>query len=85
MVAEGRATRLRHMITQNYRFGAQPRTEAKHSRPLLQTGHAGQPFAEQPLVIGLVTRQIQARQLRLLAFQIILIATVKPPFQSPVR
>jgi predicted dehydrogenase len=39
MVAEGRAARCRHMITQNYRFGGQPRT----TRRLLSKGIIGEP------------------------------------------
>jgi predicted dehydrogenase len=39
MVAEGRAARRRHMITQNYRFGAQPRT----TRRLMAEGIIGEP------------------------------------------
>jgi predicted dehydrogenase len=39
MVAAGRAARRRHMITQNYRFGAQPRT----TRRLLTEGIIGEP------------------------------------------
>jgi predicted dehydrogenase len=39
MVAEGRAAGRRHMITQNYRFGAQPRT----TRRLVAEGVIGEP------------------------------------------